>query len=682
MNTNKVKAISDVIEKNQRVFKIPVYQRNYDWDIEQCQKLFEDIIEASKKKKKHFLGTFVYIKGNVDNSNLSEVLIIDGQQRFTTLYILLKALHDSAEKMQDEEICKEIQEYIYNRRCPEEFKIKLKPIQTDDIQLQRLMENKHESMSLSSNIKRNFNFFMECIKESKDCEIKDILDGMKQLEMVEIILDKSEGDEPQVIFESINSTGLELTLADLIRNFLLMDDDDQDYLFREYWLEIEQEIGYEEIEEFFIQYLNSKVTKDITKKNAYEKFKEYFKDNFKRHEDILKELKKYSKYYAAFVGKNSAYSREIQHLLEGFRALKQTTSYSFLFRIFEEHEDEMLSSEDLAKILSFLRSYSIRRIICEVPSNSLKGLYRGLYDRLHKTGKDKNISYTKIVRLFSELRTKDRIPSDEEFKTALMYNNLYKKIACKYILAEIENNAKEKIDLLNLTVEHILPQKINATTWKNEVGDDYDKVYEKYLHTLGNLTISGYNSELGAKSFCDKKKILMQNSKANILNREIMDASVWNEQSILRRAEVLSDNVLRIFDYKRVEICSNAFDDIKLFNLDNKPDLTNTTPRKFTFLGEETEVNSYAELLSKFMELLYDKYSDMFKRLSEQEYRMTNADSVYISYDFSKMRKPKEIFKTGIYYESNLSSEYIMIFIKNLMEKSENEMTDFEFEIW
>lgn len=680
MDTNKVKVISDLIEKNQRIFKIPVYQRNYDWGIEQCQKLFDDIIKAYQNEKKHFLGTFVYIRGEVDNSTLTEVLVIDGQQRLTTLYILLKALYDSAKNKKITSIYNEIQEYIYNRRCSEEFKIKLKPIQTDNVQLQKLMENKLEDMSLTSNITRNYNFFMELISKVQDFELSDILYGMKKLEMVEIILDKSDGDEPQIIFESINSTGLELNLADLIRNFLLMDDRNQDYLFHEYWIKIEQQIGYGEFEEFLIQYLNSKISKNITMQNAYEKFKSYYNENFKNHEDILKDLKKYAKYYAAFIGKKSNYSSEIEYLLNSFRLLKQTTSYPFLLKIFENHEEKYIDDNELINILKFLRSYSIRRIICEIPSNSLRGLYKGLYDRI--TNKNNDNNYYNLVKLISELNTKDRIPDDNQFKEALINKNLYKKIACKYILSEIENQAKEKIDSSNLTIEHILPQKENSLVWKEEIGKEYERIYKTYLHTLGNLTITGYNSELGTRKFLEKKEIIKKNSKMNILNKDILNTVKWEEKNILKRAQNLSNIILDIFDYKKID---HNLKEIgiqeELLNLESEIDLKSKKPFRFIFAGEEVLVSSYVGMLNEFINLLFDIKSKLFYELAKNEFSMTKSENVYIGYDNSKIRRPKEIFNTGIFYETNLSSEYIILFIKTLLIKSGFDLEDFEFAI-
>jgi uncharacterized protein with ParB-like and HNH nuclease domain len=241
MKANRMWLFSDVLEKNKRVFKVPVYQRNYDWTNIQCEKLFQDIMKAGENNRQHFTGTVVYIDDVNGGSGLNEVLIIDGQQRITTMYILLKALYD-ASKGVSARIEDEVQEVMFNRHCDEKYKVKLKPVKTDNEQLMLLIKDKVDKMDRNSNVYKNYVIFKNLIEATvaKGHELNDILEGIKKLEIVEIILDKLQGDEPQKIFESINSTGLELSLADLIRNYLLMDDENQDELYEEYWLEIEK----------------------------------------------------------------------------------------------------------------------------------------------------------------------------------------------------------------------------------------------------------------------------------------------------------------------------------------------------------------------------------------------------------------------------------------------------------
>ena len=264
------------LKRIKEFFRVPVYQRNYDWTNIQCEKLFLDILEANNKNCQHFIGTVVYIDDVNGGSGLSEVLIIDGQQRITTIYILLKALYNASKGISFH-IEREIEEVMFNRHCDEMYKIKLKPVKTDNEQLMYMIKDRIEVMDRSSNVYKNYITFKKLIDENLKLglEINDILNGIKKLEVVEIILDKSLGDEPQKIFESINSTGLDLSLADLVRNYLLMDNINQEHLYEEYWLEIEKNVGYKNLGDFVINYLNSQISKSVNEKNAYHLFKNH-----------------------------------------------------------------------------------------------------------------------------------------------------------------------------------------------------------------------------------------------------------------------------------------------------------------------------------------------------------------------------------------------------------------------
>lgn len=428
MQPSRAWIINDTIEKNKRVFKIPVYQRNYDWGNVECEKLYSDIIEAFRSQRKHFTGTIVYIVGECSSSPLTEDLIIDGQQRIATLMILLKALLDIANEEKNS-IIAELQDLLFNRHCKEEFKLKLKPVKADDKQFQALMQNREEDYDTNSNIIRNYFLFKKLILKSKEdgLVLSDILEGMKQLEIVEIALDKSQGDDPQVIFESINSTGLELSLADKIRNFVLMDDINQDMLFEKYWLPLEEKIGSNRLADYFITYLDYKITDTISKTSAYNKFTRFFRESEYSHEDILKDLSRYAKYYAAFIGKNNCYNYKISRYLEAFRDIDQSTLYPFLFDVFDDFEHNKINEQILLRVLSFFRSYSVRRIICEYSSNSLKGLYKTLYKRLFKEAVDYDKYYDVIYTFFKTTGTKDKLVSDDEFFEALIYKKLYTK---------------------------------------------------------------------------------------------------------------------------------------------------------------------------------------------------------------------------------------------------------------
>lgn len=655
---------------------MPVYQRNYDWSNVQCEKLYQDIMLAHKRDHKHFTGTIVYIVG-LNGSNLSEVLIIDGQQRLTTVYILLKALYDAAKGV-SVRIEEEIQEVMFNRNCDEKYKVKLKPIKSDNEQLLLLIKDKMDDMDRNSNIYKNYILFKSMIKETVDAgyELGDILDGIKKLEMVEIILDKSQGDEPQKIFESINSTGLDLSLADLIRNYLLMDDENQDELYEDYWSEIEKNVGYRNLGDFVINFLNSNITKAVNANNAYLLFKEHCEQNHLSHEDVLKKLKRTSRYYGAFVGENHYYSKEITGYLRSFDTIKQTTVLPLIFRIFTDYEDGHIDDKTLCKVLNYLLTYYVRVTACEINKN-LSKFMKSMYDRVID-GTTYDGYYERFVVFLNGLKASGRMPSDEEFEYALLYKPLYKKPICKFVLSAIENSTKEHIEVSNLTIEHILPQKENAAVWKKEVGENYSRVYEVYLHTLGNLTITGHNSELGTKSFRDKKEIIRANSKAVILNREVLSADTWNEDAILHRAKVLAARLIEEFNYE--DIRSDFMGDSDSgFSLDSGLNLTNTKPSSFSFSGEYTKVTSWAEVLTKFMTVAYDLNTALLSDLAAKDYMIPNATNVYITNDKRKLRKGKEIDRSGIYYESNLSANTTISFIRDMMVQMDLESEEFTF---
>ena len=542
-----------------------------------------------------------------------------------------------------------------------------------------LLKDKIDKMDRNSNVYKNYITFKNMIQASLDSglDLSDILAGIKKLEVVEIILDKQQGDEPQKIFESINSTGLELSLADLIRNYLLMDDAKQDELYEEYWLEIEKNVGYRNLGDFVINFLNSQVTKSVNSKNAYRIFKVHCEEKDFSHEDILIKLRRTSKYYGAFIGENNHYNAKIMKYLRSLSAIKQTTVIPFLFKIFDDFEDDHISEDTLCKVLDYLLTYFVRITACEINKN-LSKFMRSLYDRIFDgTYTD---YYERFVIFLNGLRANDRMPTDEEFLYALTYKPLYTKPICKFVLSVIENSTKEHIDVSDLTIEHILPQKENSAVWRKEVGEAYSHVYESYLHTLGNLTITGHNSELGTKPFNDKKKIIQANSKANILNREVLSADTWNEEAILNRARVLSAILIKAFAYVEMRATTPETSYLS-FGVNSDTDFSDTKPDGFVFIGEYIKVGNWADLLTKFISTAYDLDAGLFAELAARNYSIPNATRVYITNDARQLRKGKQIENSGIYFEMNLSANGIISFIKDLLLKLQLDADDFSFSL-
>lgn len=689
MKVEKYRVLGELIETNKRQFVIPVYQRNYDWRKDNCKTLFDDIVNAVVMDRLHFVGSIVYVDQGEENK-IYRYLIIDGQQRITTIFLLLKSLYDVSD---DVNLKNEINSMLFNidrfnnLKLTDQNKIKLKPIKSDNEQFILLMKGEVEAMNKSSNIYSNYEYLKSLIRKTvQDGEVscEDILSGLKKLTSAVIILDPKE-DNPQGVFESINSTGLELSLADLIRNFVLMTDKDQERLFEQYWLKIEQNITPKEMPDFITDYLQFSCKEKVTTQSAYAVFKNAFKTRNYTNERMLQELLHYSKYYKAFLfGDYTNYSDIVNKRLLELRTIDQATIYQFLFHIFDDYEKNDINQETLEKVLTFFFNYLLRRIICGVTSNSLRGLYKTLYNRIFSDVNNKKNYYDSIVQFFMQLNTKDAIPSDTVFKDALLNTDLYnKKNVCKYVLKSIENatedgkESKEVVDISTLSIEHIMPQTLTEE-WKKDLGKDYQRVHEKYLHNLGNLSLTGYNSELGQKSFAEKKeKIKNKNSHIVVLNKDVLDKTVWNESAIIKRADRLSNILLNIFKIEKPDKKIRFInEDERRLSIGEDFDASGTKPTSFIFLGGNSKVSSYADLLSQMMQLFYEWDSELFENLARQNYQITQSSRTYITTDNSLLRKPGQIKDIDIYFETNLSANNIISFIRKIMEEYQFDMDE------
>lgn len=679
--------IIDTMFDNKRQYQIPVYQRNYDWKKDNCLELFNDVINAYEKERTHFLGTVVQVQQD-EEGGLKHYIIVDGQQRMTSIYLLLKALYDKGDDLDKEEI----KGLLFNESASHDFdkqeknKLKLKPIKTDNEQFLFLMNDKQDKMDRNSNIWINYDYFCTLIYEKKKQEykIKNILNGLKRLEIVMISL-KEPNDDPQVIFERINSTGEDLKLADLIRNYLLMTDVNMDYLFEEYWLPVETKLGKSEINKYFLTYIIFKLG-EVKEDEAYQQFKKWADSSEFSHEDIMKELKYYSKFYAAFVGFSNDYSKEINNYLSAYRSLKQSTMYPFLFSVFDDYERKVIDEEIVLQILQFYLNYTIRRLVVGIPSNSLRGLYRSLYKRIFKSEALKD-NYLETVYSFMAVDlayTKDATPSDTTFKEKLMSENIYKnRSLCKYLLSILENGVnaiKETVQIdSDTTIEHIMPQNKDNEDWCKEIGENFDIVYDRYLHTLGNLSLTGYNSELSDKKFKEKVDMIKAKSKFVVLNQDVIDKQNWNEKTITARADRLSSKLLQ--DLKLPEVFGKkiAIDKENSHHVDDVYDYTGKKPTNFIFMGENKDVSSAREMLMKFIELLNSLDSEKLYGLSLVDWKSASASTPLLSSDHDKLRGPKELLNTGIYVETNRSFNDIVRSIGHLLKEFELETDDFIF---
>lgn len=688
MKIEKGGIINDFIEPNKKQYSIPVYQRNYEWSKEQCVKLFDDILLAHKKDRYHFTGSVVFAPLKTEKK-IEYYVVIDGQQRLTTIYILIKALIDCAETEREKDT---LLSAIYNvdkfsqYDIDEASKLKLKPVKSDNKQLILLMDEKIGQMDKSSGIFRNYTLFCELIKktlaENEGFDVRNIYDGLEHLTCATIRLD--EDDNAQEIFERINSTGVPLSLADKIRNFVLMTEVDQERLYEEYWLKIENLVGHDSLTTFFLDFLNIKVEGFPKEDEAYEVFKKVFEVGYYTNESILQEILHYAGLYHAFTKGDNRYSQEVNNYLSGLYKLNQTTVYLFLYKVFDDFHNQVIDQNMLEKVLRFLLNYSIRRIVCEIPSNSLRGLYKTLYNRVFIRSENKMNYYDAVVSFFQQLTSKDALVTEEVFANDLKFNNLYRKNAlCKLLLTSIENQGKEHLYTGNLTIEHIMPQNQNmSTVWQRMLGEDWQMVKDKYLHTIGNLTLTGYNSELGDKPFAEKKEKLAEvHTKIVNLYEDVKNCEVWNSETIERRADRLIAEIQKLFSIEQPATKIVFMDPRYIeYTCEDPENATYKTPNYFVLQGERVNVTNFAEMLRALIERLYSINSTLIELMAKNDERIVSwSQSIMFSYDKNKVNGDLKIKNTDIYENTGYSASHIMHIIKALLEKYDIDITEFVY---
>ena len=541
-----------------------------------------------------------------------------------------------------------------------------------------LMEDHAEQMDRTSGIYRNYELFCDLIQEflndNPDMGVGNIYDGLEHLTCAEIKLDDDD-DNAQEIFERINSTGVPLSLSDKIRNFVLMTDTDQDRLYEDYWLKAEQMLSKDQLEGFFLDYLNFKMDGFAKESTAYDEFKALYSRGQYTNESMLKEILHYAQQYHAFYyGDEQRLSSTANQLLKGLRTLKQTTVYLFLFSVFDDFEAGVIDDETLCKVLRLLLNYSIRRLICEVGSNSLRGLYKTLYGRVFNRPENKNNYYDAIVSFLLQLTSKDVMPSDAEFVVALKERNLYRKNAlCKYLLVAIENQGKEQIKTDALTIEHIMPQNKNlSTAWQRMLGTDWELVRERYLHTLGNLTLTGYNSELGDLPFAEKlDKLAEENTHVTVLYSDVKNKTEWNAQTMESRAERLSEEVLKLFPIElpttKVDFSDPRY---RLYTVSDPRNATYKFVNYYELLGERVSADSFAFMVRSVAGKLYDLNSSIIDRMARNLEVFPAWQNPVFAYDKDAIRNAVKLKNdSDIYISTGYSAYDCICFIKALLKK-------------
>ena len=535
-------------------FQVPIFQRRYDWTKEECKQLWDDVLRVGQNEDipSHFLGSIYSMKIDDDPySRVHQWFVIDGQQRLATISLLLSTLSRTleAKKVEIGIDRKYIEDsFLFNFHEEGESRYKQLLTQHDKETLVQLLE-KGEAFDNSSPLVTSYRFFDSLLKRADLADLKAVYRGIQKLRIIDIVL-HPQSDDPQLIFESLNSKGTELSQTDLIRNYILMGQDPncQNKLYEDYWYPMEQDFGteYDKRFDLFIRdYLTLKTRQIPNKKKVYESFKRYIAD--KKHpgalEETLAEIKRYSRHYVCITLLKEENSK-IRACFEDIQDLKVEVAFPFLLGVYEDYTQKIIEKTDVIEILRLIEGYVFRRAICGIPTNSLHTIFAALIGQI-----DKNSYLQSLKVAFSQMTGNQRYPSDSEFKQALLTKEVYNFDRCKYLLHKMENhgNSKEPVLLERCTVERVMPEK-PTEEWQAELGENWRETYDTYLCTIGNLTLTGYNSELGNRSFKEKQEMSggFRDSPLR-LNRSLAEVERWDETAIVNRAEMLLEKACKIW---------------------------------------------------------------------------------------------------------------------------------------
>jgi len=531
-------------------FIIPIFQRTYSWERCHCEQLWKDILRVGGNSDldSHFIGSVVYIPEQETSAAISRWLVIDGQQRITTIMLLLISFMRQlkAANLDKPVSPAEVEDYyLRNRYGKGEQMFKMLLTRTDKDSLIALLDGNELSEQASQRILDNFDFFKQSMA-SADLDV--VYRGIQKLMIVDVRLQQGL-DNPQMIFESMNSTGKALTQADLIRNFVLMGQphEQQTRFYNDYWRPMEEEFGAEgytqQFDDFMRFFLVTHTGNERIKRDeVYLEFRSY---SLKfTVEELLSKLKEFSSYYCCLaLGKEK--DKELAQTFHDIRELRADVCYPLLMELYHDYQHQRMNKEDFIKAVLLVESYVFRRAICDIPTNSLRQTFAKFSKKLKK---DHYLESIKAV--FLGLPSYRRFPQNEEFIRQLKVRNLYAFNRRSYWLRRFENFLrKEHVQVQDYTIEHIMPQnEMLSLEWKHALGEDWMRVYEQYLHTLGNLTLTGYNSEYSDRSFIEKRDMGGGFRYSPLkLNMGLGECESWNEITIRERAEKLADQAVDIW---------------------------------------------------------------------------------------------------------------------------------------
>ncbi len=610
--------LNDFLSASKTCYIIPIYQRNYDWQDYQCSQLYTDIINVADNEEhpSHFVGSIVYMHdGLYTDASVKELIVIDGQQRLTTITLLYVALLHFAEDNNMPEEADELREtYLINRHAKGRKEKLWQTVENDEI-YQRLIHRKSEEGERFSRMRENYSYFRELIRDEE--VFRQVLRGLNKLSFVEISLERGK-DDPQRIFESLNSTGLALSQADLIRNYVLMGHDrqQQEQLYDTYWSEIERNARLDEdrtnlVSDFVRDYLTFKNKRIPRKSKVYEVFKQrYPQRGYEAVVKLLVELKNFSGYYGRLHNPAREPDLDVRQQLLYFKQLETTTSYPFLLQVFRDYDEGVISKAEFIEVMELTQRYIWRRFLANLNTSALNKVFMRLYEDIRLDDYVDSLKASLVRQKGTQ-----RLPKDAEVMTALRERDFY-NIRTKnrsYFLERLENyNNRERVSFDRLTVEHIFPQTPHAQ-WKRELtAEDYEYFQNNHLHQLGNLTLSGNNGALSNKPFQKKKEMNHKGGEQGYaysrlwLNRGLLKLDTWTISDFKKRHQELIKRTFEIWPYPDVEVsvAADKAEELTIFEIDDPTGYQ----IEYAYLGEDRiEPKSVKEFYVHILRQLFAK---------------------------------------------------------------------------
>lgn len=676
--------LAEYMQGANKRFIIPVYQRNYDWKLENCKQLYDDLVKVIKTNRKtHFFGSIVSVY-EPSGKNI-EFLVIDGQQRLTTVSLLLLAMYNLIQKgvivPQDDMLATRIyEEFLVDKYQKQETRIKLKPVKNDKKAFGKLFDADDEHIR-ASNITNNYNYFYERIQK-QEISIDELFDAICRLEIISIRLEND--DNPQLIFESLNSTGLDLSEGDKIRNFILMGlpSQQQELYYEKYWNRIEEHTGYD-VSAFIRDYLSVKQQEIPAQKRIYRDFKEYVNSANIELEILLDELLKYAKRYAILL-RGCPDNRTLDACIYRLNRLETTVTRPFFLEVLRLQDEKVLNIDDVTDIFLTTENYLLRRSICDLPTNVLNKVFLTLHHEIMRYDGTAANYIEKFKYALTSKKERARFPDDDEFAMLFSERQIYQMNSKNkvYILERLENDntledkdVYRHVDAGDYSIEHIMPQHLTPT-WIKALGADYEQIHEQWLHRIANLTLTAYNSKYSNSSFEEKKTMEHGFSQSGIrLNQDIAKKDKWTLVELEERDSALTQRALKIWvrpttDYKPAEKQLDSYtldDDAETFS--------GRLIAKFNYKNTEQPVGSWAEMYEKVLRILYAEDMSIIENLA-------GSSEEGVPYHFSTNKnafiKSAEVGE-GIYVLTNSSTQNKLSVLKRVFKLYNEDPNDLVF---